>query len=152
MTKFIVALSISVMWASSAHAQTNPTQAEKDEWAKEPTARILETSPCKQITWMVESERKEAAELSKQPILYALGWWGRGFIEGAVSGPRRQSHEGSNGFRFERRGCRGAHHDLLLRTSDGDAIYRHSSAAAHDFENGAVGITRPLDYLMAVTD
>jgi hypothetical protein len=64
-------------------AQTKPTQAEINEWKKE--AGMLESSGCKKITWLLESEQAvSTGSPRQQPIHYALGWWGRGFIEGAV--------------------------------------------------------------------
>jgi hypothetical protein len=85
MNQIAAAVVFVVAFASWSGAQiTNPTQAEKDAWAKDPNTKILESSPCKQITWLLEGERKESSELPKQPIRYALGWWGRGFVEGGV--------------------------------------------------------------------
>jgi hypothetical protein len=71
-----------LLTAASASAQTKPTQAETDAWATDPMAQILESSPCRKITWLIESE-KNRPEPGRQ-IHIALGWWGRGFIEGAV--------------------------------------------------------------------
>jgi hypothetical protein len=67
-------------FASFVNAQSKPTQAEIDQWKKEP--KVLESSTCKKITWLLEDERTASAEL--QPMRNLLGWWGRGFIEGAV--------------------------------------------------------------------
>jgi hypothetical protein len=69
-------------FASFVGAQTKPTQAEINQWKKE--SNILESSVCKKIIWLLDDERTASAELPKQPIRHALGWWGRGFIEGAV--------------------------------------------------------------------
>jgi hypothetical protein len=72
-------------FASIVGAQAKPTQTEIDRWKKDPNAQILESTPCKKIAWLLDGEGNlKPAELSKQPIRYALGWWGRGFIEGAV--------------------------------------------------------------------
>jgi hypothetical protein len=76
----VVAVVVVLALASFVDAQTKPTQAERDQWTKE-SNNILESSSCKKITWLLEGERKVSAEL---PIHHALGWWGRGFIEGAV--------------------------------------------------------------------
>jgi hypothetical protein len=32
----------------------------------------------------LDGERKLSQDVTHQPIRYALGWWGRGFVEGAV--------------------------------------------------------------------
>ena len=85
MRKQILVASVFVLGlASAVGAQTKPTQAEIDQWKKETGTQILEGSVCKKITWLLESERNVSGDLTKQPIRYALGWWGRGFIEGAV--------------------------------------------------------------------
>jgi hypothetical protein len=65
-------------------AQAKPTQAEIDAWEKDPNAQVLERSPCKKITSLLESERTRPEGPTNQPIHYALGSWGRGFIEGAI--------------------------------------------------------------------
>jgi hypothetical protein len=84
MTKYLVTLSI-VLLTTSAGAQTKPTQAEQEGWAKNPRAGVLESSSCKQVTWLLEGEEKLPGDaLTKQPVRHALGWWGRGFVEGAV--------------------------------------------------------------------
>jgi hypothetical protein len=85
-TKHITA-AVVLLLASGAFvaAQTKPAQAEIDQWNKDANAQMLETSPCTKVIWLLENERNTSpAELPKQPIRYALGWWGRGFIEGAV--------------------------------------------------------------------
>ena len=79
---FAVSLFLAIVPCASA--QTKPTKAELDAWEKDPNAKVLEASPCKKITWLVESEQHQSPGLTHQPIGYALGWWGRGFIEGAV--------------------------------------------------------------------
>ena len=68
--------------ASEITAQTKPTQAELDQWAKDPDSQVLETSTCKKVTWLLEAEKDRPN--TQRPIRYALAWWGRGFIEGAV--------------------------------------------------------------------
>jgi hypothetical protein len=78
-----IAFAIAVASGSAIAAQTKPTQAEIDAWKKDP-APILESSPCKKITWLLESEGAATTELPRRSIRYALGWWGRGFVEGAV--------------------------------------------------------------------
>src|ERR1700687_4587649 len=65
-------------------AQTKPTQTEIDQWTKDTNPQVLESEPCKKIAWLLDSERNVSADLVHQPIHYALGWWGRGFVEGAV--------------------------------------------------------------------
>jgi hypothetical protein len=76
-------LTLLLAFASFVGAQTKPTQAEIDQWKKEPN--ILESSACKKITWLLEAERTASAEvLPKQGIRNVMGWWGRGYIEGAV--------------------------------------------------------------------
>lgn len=65
---------------SVAATQTKPTPQEFAQWEKDTNNGILETTVCKKITWLLESERGTA----KDPIHSALGWWGRGFISGAV--------------------------------------------------------------------
>ena len=83
MTKYLMALII--LWATSASAQTKPTPAEQEAWANNPRAGVLESAPCKQVTWLLEGEEKLPGDSStKQPVRHALGWWGRGFIEGAT--------------------------------------------------------------------
>lgn len=62
-------------FASAAAGQTRPTQMELDQWKKEP--QILESSACKKLTWLLEND-------PDQKVRQGLGWWGRGFIEGAV--------------------------------------------------------------------
>lgn len=59
---------------SYVSAQTKSTQAEIDQWKKE--TAILESSACKKITWLLETE--------PQGIRSVMGWWGRGYIEGAA--------------------------------------------------------------------
>ena len=79
--KKILALAAFVVWSSTGFAQgTPPTQAEIEQWKRDPASNILETSPCKQITWLLDSERNGTTH----DIQHSLGWWGRGFIEGAV--------------------------------------------------------------------
>src|ERR1017187_1939691 len=69
---------------STVGAQTKPTQAERKEWSE--GSPVLETSSCKKITWLLESERGvSTTPPGQQPMRHMLGWWGRGFIEGAVS-------------------------------------------------------------------
>jgi hypothetical protein len=70
-------------------AQTKPTQAEIDQWQKAPGT--LESTKCKMVTLLLDSEKngellvlKSAELVSQQPWHYALGWWGKGFIEGAI--------------------------------------------------------------------
>jgi hypothetical protein len=85
MTKNVALAMVLVMTLGArANGQTQPTQAELDQWKKDPKANVLETSPCKKITWLIESENKTEPNENKRSIQYALGWWGRGFIEGAV--------------------------------------------------------------------
>ena len=67
----------------AAAVQTQPTQAERDAWAQDPRAALLETSPCKKVTWLVETVEKQAP--GQRPFRLALGWCGRGFIESVVS-------------------------------------------------------------------
>ena len=67
-----------------ANAQTKPTQVEIDAWQRDSNAQVLEWSPCKKITWLIESENKVEPNPNKRPVQYALGWWARGFVEGAV--------------------------------------------------------------------
>ncbi len=59
--------------------QTTPTPSELAQW-KDPSSQILESSPCKKITWLLEAEKKSG----DQGMHHALGWWGRGYVEGAV--------------------------------------------------------------------
>ena len=75
----MLCLAIAALSGSTAFGQA-PTQAEIDQWKKEPAAQILETSPCKKITWLLISERKGTTH----EIHDSLGWWGRGWIEGAA--------------------------------------------------------------------
>jgi hypothetical protein len=86
----MAAFPLLLTFAPFVGAQTKPTQAQINQWKKEPG--ILESSVCKKITWLLDTERIPSTELTKQPIRYALGWWGRGFIEGAVymSGDKAQ--------------------------------------------------------------
>jgi hypothetical protein len=72
-------------FASFASAQTRPTQVEIDQWKKEPG--ILRNVRVQEIAWLLESERTASAELPKQPIRYALGWWGRGFFASSSVSP-----------------------------------------------------------------
>src|SRR5437016_746096 len=74
-------MKILVLVMALAAAQTKPTPAEINEWQNN---KVLESSPCKQITWLLESESKGEPNMTKQPIHYALGWWARGFVEGAI--------------------------------------------------------------------
>ena len=83
MKKMMTAFLLLLAFTSFAGGQTKPTQVEINQWKKEESG-ILESSMCKKITWLLDSERGASTELTKQPIRYALGWWGRGFIEGAV--------------------------------------------------------------------
>ncbi len=82
MLKWLGSPIIVLCFAQAVTAQTEPTQAEKDAWAKDPKAQILESSPCKKVTWLTESEAKLPA--AEKGIHTALGWYGRGFIEGAT--------------------------------------------------------------------
>jgi len=75
-----LAFALMLAFASFAAGQTKPTQAEIDQWKKEP--QVLESSVCKKVTWLLENERDASPEV--QTVRHALGWWGRGFIEGAV--------------------------------------------------------------------
>ena len=90
MKMMMTAFPLLLTFAPFVGAQTKPTQAEINQWKKEPD--ILESSVCKKINWLLDSERMTSPQLTKQPIRYALGWWGRGFIEGAVyiSGEKAQ--------------------------------------------------------------
>lgn len=54
-------LTLLLAFASFVSAQTKPTQAEIDQWKKEPN--ILESSACKKITWLLEAERTASAEV-----------------------------------------------------------------------------------------
>jgi hypothetical protein len=83
-------------FASFGGAQTRPTQAEIDRWKKEPN--ILESSECKKITWLLENERTASSERPKQLLRNILGWWGRGFIEGAVLGMGGKAQGAANDF------------------------------------------------------
>lgn len=71
---------IATACVSVSIAQTKPTPAEQEQWAQGP--QILESSPCKKITWLLEAEAKQPS--ANKSIRLALGWWGRGFIEGEV--------------------------------------------------------------------
>lgn len=61
-----------------AYAQTKPTAEELKAWANDKSTLVLETTPCKELNWLLEKEQTE------KPIRIGLGWWGRGFIEGAL--------------------------------------------------------------------
>jgi hypothetical protein len=81
--KTIMSLALVVALSSSTvftQAPTLPTQAEIDQWKKDPAAQILETSPCKKITWVLQSEHEGNTRVNHD----LLGWWGRGWIEGAA--------------------------------------------------------------------
>jgi hypothetical protein len=82
MKRMLRTFPVFLIFAPFIGAQSKPTQAEITQWKKEPS--VLESSVCKKITWLLENERGASTELTKQPVRYALGWWGRGFIEGAV--------------------------------------------------------------------
>src|SRR5262245_54947413 len=82
--QIIVAAGVLLAFASAASAQTKPTQAEIEQWNKNMNSSVIDSYPSKKATWQVENEQKVSTELPKQPIRYALGWWGRGFIEGAI--------------------------------------------------------------------
>ena len=85
LTKYLTTVGLVLLCATSASAQTKRTPAEQEAWANNPQAGVLESSPCKQVTWLLEGEENLAGDpLTKQPVRHALGWWGRGFIEGAV--------------------------------------------------------------------
>jgi hypothetical protein len=86
MLKRIAALALfALMFAQSVSAQSTVTQADIEQWKKDAKTQPLESTSCRAITWLLDGERKtRPAERPKQPIGYALGWWGRGFIEGAV--------------------------------------------------------------------
>jgi hypothetical protein len=70
LTRILFAAVAFVLAASSASAQTQPTQAEKEQWAN-PDSYVLESSPCKKITWLLESERNRPR--NDQVIHDALG-------------------------------------------------------------------------------
>lgn len=65
------------------NSQSKPTPAEIAEWkqSKEP----MESSKCRKIAWLLESESLTGRSFVNQPIRYGLGWWGRGFVEGALA-------------------------------------------------------------------
>ncbi len=69
----ITALVSLLFYVSVARAQTTPTQEEIARWEKSPKA--LETSPCKIVTWLLESEQKKDG--GHQRIHEILGWWGQ---------------------------------------------------------------------------
>lgn len=71
-----------VLAASSAGAQTQPTQSQKDKWVKEAASALLEDMPCREVTWLLDGETQRPR--SEQRFHDGLGWWGRGFVEGAV--------------------------------------------------------------------
>jgi hypothetical protein len=94
MKRMMAAFPVLLTFAPFVGAQTKPTQAEITQWKKVPG--ILESSVCKKITWLLDSERVASTELTKQPIRYALGWWGRGFIEGAVMSDEKAQKKASD--------------------------------------------------------
>lgn len=61
---------------SASGGQPSPSAAERKAWSQQ----TLETSSCKRISGLLDGE----SHLGVQPIHDALGWWGRGFIEGAT--------------------------------------------------------------------
>ena|ERR1700687_3175109 len=65
---------------SIASAQTTPTQEEIARWKK--NTQPLENARCKMVTWVLENEQKD--DRGHQGVHQTLGWWGRGFIEGAA--------------------------------------------------------------------
>lgn len=75
-------ITLLLAFASFVSAQAKPTQAQIDQWKND--GKSLESSACKKITWMLQNEKTASADLPKQPIRNVLGWWGRGFIEGAA--------------------------------------------------------------------
>ena len=80
--RIIFAVLLFLLVSSPVLAQTKPTQAERDKWTRDVNARILESAPCKEVTWLLEQEKQPS--ITFPPIRYSLGWWDRGFIEGAV--------------------------------------------------------------------
>jgi hypothetical protein len=64
-------------------AQTPPTKAEIEQWQKNPATKSIEATPCKEISWLLENEAK-LRMADDQRIRDALGWWGRGFVQGAT--------------------------------------------------------------------
>ena len=90
-----------LVWGSFATAQTRPTPAEQDAWARDPNATMLETTPCKKITWLIENGLKRPP--TQRPFRSALGWWGRGFLEGAVyvMGDKASKTAGASGLSAE---------------------------------------------------
>lgn len=76
---FVLAATMAHVTAAPQAQTIKPTPAELAEWDKDADAKVLETSPCRKVLWLLESDTS-----AKNPIHNALGWWGRGFIEGAV--------------------------------------------------------------------
>jgi hypothetical protein len=75
----IIVLVNLLLHMSVAWAETPPTQEEIARWKK--NTQALETAPCKMVTWILENEPQKDGE---QKVHQSLGWWGRGFIEGAA--------------------------------------------------------------------
>jgi len=71
---------IALFFLSSLYAQNTPMPDEVSKWQKNP--QPLETTSCKIITWLLDKEADQDTSLRK--IHLALGWWGRGFVEGAA--------------------------------------------------------------------
>jgi len=67
---------------ASASAQTKPTPEDIQQWLNDPKEQVLESVPCKRLTWILASEAK--LDESQRQIHFALGWWARGFAEGAT--------------------------------------------------------------------
>jgi hypothetical protein len=86
----IAAFVVFLFQVSPVTAQTAPSQEEIDKWKTE--APVLETSPCKMVTWLLEDKR--IAEATRERYRESLAWWGRGFLEGAaymIGAPGRRS-------------------------------------------------------------
>jgi hypothetical protein len=79
-----LAVALTLSMVAPLSTQATSTQAEVDARDDDPNAQSLERLPCNKITWLLESERTRPGGPTNQPIHYALGSWGRGFIEGAI--------------------------------------------------------------------
>jgi hypothetical protein len=72
---FAIAVPI-LVFVMASNAQT---KSEMD--ARKQDLGPLEATSCKEVTRLLNSER---GELVERPIRFGLGWWGRGFVTGAV--------------------------------------------------------------------
>lgn len=80
MRRTLVALVSVFLLVSTASAQSAATTDEAAKWQKSP--QPLENTSCKIVTWLLDNEQDK--EHAAQKIHLTLGWWGRGFVEGAA--------------------------------------------------------------------